>query len=140
MVAVPVQVPGVEISVLPARVEPETNGAIVLVGATPVGVMLLLEVALALPKLFVPVTRQVIALPMSAATVTYVLLVAPEIVAPARSHWYVYVIVAEPVQVPVVDVSVLPSGVEPETVGATVLLGATPTGVMLLEDVALALP
>ena len=42
-----------------------------------------------------------------------------------RCHWYVKVIVGEPVQVPFVVVRTWPSRAVPETTGMTVLTGAT---------------
>ena len=62
-----------------------------------------LEVPVLEPWLLVPVTTQLTALPTSASTKAYVLDVAPLILEPARFHWYANVIVAVPVQVPVVE-------------------------------------
>jgi hypothetical protein len=81
------------------------------------------EFALEDPATFVAVTTQRIVLPTSAATSVYVLDVAPLIGVVTRCHWYVYVGVGMPDQVPVVQLKVCPNVAVPETTGATVFAG-----------------
>jgi hypothetical protein len=89
--------------------------------------------AVAEPKLFRAVTRTRILRPTSAAVSLNCALVALAIEAKVlpwavfeRSHWYVNVIGAAPVQVPVLAAIVEPSTIEPDTAGALVFTGALP--------------
>jgi len=84
------------------------------------------ELALTADIAFVAVTTQRIVLPTSAATRVYVLDVAPLMFVVTRCHWYVYVGVGTPVQVPVVELNVCPNVAVPVTAGATVLAGGDP--------------
>ena len=131
IVGEPVQVPFVVVRTWPSRAVPETTGMTVLTGGAAVTRAVTAENADALPPPFVPVTRERSVPPTSAATAVYVEAVASGMSvheAPAalqRCHWYVKVIVGEPVQVPFVVVRTWPSRAVPETTGMTVLTGAT---------------
>ena len=105
----------------PVAVAVPIVGAPATVAAT---VAVLFEFALTALTEFVAVTTHRIVLPTSAATSTYVLAVAPLIGVVTRCHWYVYVGVGTPVQVPVVQDNVLPNVAVPDTTGAIVLTGA----------------
>ena len=109
---------------------PETTGTTVFTGGAAATTAVTTDTAVELPAAFVPVTFDRSVLPTSAETAVYVDDVAPARstqLAPAalqRCHWYVYVIVGVPVQVPVVDDSARPSVAVPETTGTTVFTGA----------------
>jgi hypothetical protein len=120
--------------VLPKVVVPLITGATVLLGAEYVCAVIVLDVAFTLPKVFVAVTTQVIALAESAATKVYVDELVPMLVAP-RFHWYAKVIVGVPVQVPVVDDNTPPKSVDPDITGATVLAGAEYVCAVIMLDV-----
>ena len=82
----PVQVPVVAVNVCPTVAVPDTTGATVLTGTAAATELVALELADALPALLLAVTTQRTALPTSAPTNVYVLLVAPLILTPARCH------------------------------------------------------
>jgi hypothetical protein len=104
------------------------------------------DTAVALPAAFFAVTASTILEPASACWTMYDCEVAPAIAAqdaPAevqRRHSCVYVIGADPVQVPFVEVSTEPVSASPEIEGGNVLAGAVPTRTLVGSETAVAVP
>ena len=115
--------------VTPTFAAPVITGRLVFAGVTAaMTTAVCAEVAVAEPALFVAVTVTRARRPTSAATSVYVAAVAPEMFAQLvelvqRAHWYLNVIGAVPVHVPVVALRVNPFCAVPETAGRTVFAG-----------------
>jgi len=99
------------------------------VPATPVIGPISFEYAVTVPSVLVPYSRKLMIVPSSAATVTYVRLLAPAIANPSRSQVRVIVGVGVPVHVAATAVNVEPRTRFPEITGLTVATGATGVGV-----------
>src|SRR5262249_20107351 len=133
--AVPVQVPAVAVSSLPASGVPSIVGAAVDAGGAAATGCVGGEATLAEPAAFVAVTSTWTRAPTSSAPSTSGSPVAPATATqetPAalqRRHWYVKASGAVPDQTPVEAVSVLPSSAVPETAGSEVTTGARAGGV-----------
>lgn len=143
----PVHVPVVVVSVLPCFAVPVATGATVLTGVLTALIETNAEVACPEPAALLAVTTTRSVWAASALAASYVWAVAPAIAAheapfvAQRSHAYVYVIGAEPDQVPVVAVSVDPTLAVPVICGAAVFCGAvTAVTVAVCVDSAVAVP
>jgi hypothetical protein len=129
MVAVPAQLPVVEVRTCPSRAVPETVGAAVLTGGPVVTAAVAALVAVPDPAELVAVSATRIAFVTSADTSRYVAAVAPVMAtqeAPLelqRCHCRANVIVGVPVHVPVVEDSSCPSFAVPEITGRPVFAG-----------------
>src|SRR5437868_3075328 len=142
----PVQVPFAAVSATPSWAVPLRLGATVLTGWLARMTALAGEAACALPSPLVAVTTIRTCLPAEPAGGVYFVPVAParsfQVRPPSTDtcHWYVEVIVARPVQVPLAAVSALPSWAVPLRLGATVLTGGLARMTALAGEAAWALP